>query len=62
MKRTTKLGKGPATRTLRLHGETVKKLTALNEVQLQHAVGGTIIHSLDDFCYEDPGITIYCPA
>lgn len=60
MKRTTKFGKGPAsTRTLRLHGETVKKLTVLNEVQLQQAAGGTIIHSLDDFCYED---TVYCPA
>lgn len=59
MKRTTKFGKGPVSaRTLRLHGETVKKLSVLNEGQLRQAAGG-FIHSLDDFCWED---TVYCPA
>jgi hypothetical protein len=58
MKRTTKSGTGPA-RTLRLNSETVKRLSALNEQQLHHVAGGSIIHSLDDFCWED---TVYCPA
>jgi hypothetical protein len=60
MKRTTQFGKGPvAARTLRLHGETLRKLSVLTEGQLRQAAGGTIIHSLDDFCWED---TVYCPA
>jgi hypothetical protein len=60
MKRTTRFGKGPVSaRTLRLHGETVRKLSVLNDVQLRHAAGGATEHSLCDFCYED---TVYCPA
>ena len=65
MKRTTKSGKGqvPA-RTLRLNGETVRKLSVLSEAQLGQAAGGGVestgkIHSLDDFCEED---TVYCPC
>jgi hypothetical protein len=64
MKRTTNSGKGQVSaRTLRLKGETVRKLSVLSEAQLGHAAGGGgvggPIHSLDDFCEED---TIYCPA
>jgi hypothetical protein len=60
MKRTTKPGETPmSSRTLRLNGETVRKLSVLSEGQLRHVAGGDGIHSLDDFCWED---SVYCPA